>query len=181
MITCSLFLIIYSVMQIVRVTWILNILRFSMIILFGCSVYFTFFNKELGTLVNDANFLVRFSQGLSVYNKYGIQWFGSNIKFVKIADATASNPAVILDNGFLSLLFYYGIAVTGIFIIGITNLLWKAGKEKDQIMLVIVCLFLLAGFMERTVYMLQYNFTLLGMFVTLRNNCNININNSYDR
>lgn len=142
---------------------LLYILRIIILGIIGGAVYLLFWENPESILgIDDKNFVVRLLQAKNIYNQYGLTMWGSNIKFVSMAEAAITKEAVvILDNGILRLLLYYGCVCFGIFILGLICLVRNASKRKDFLLIVMCIIFLLAGLMEKSVYTLQLNFTLL--------------------
>ena len=142
---------------------LLYILRIIILGIIGGALYLLFWQNPESILgIDDKNFVVRLLQAKNIYNQYGLTMWGSNIKFVSMAEAAITKEAVvILDNGILRLLLYYGCVCFGIFILGLICLVRNASKRKDFLLIVMCIIFLLAGLMEKSVYTLQLNFTLL--------------------
>lgn len=144
--------------------FLVHILRITMVGIICGAIYLVIgggYEFLLGG-ISDNNFVMRFLQAKNIYDAYGVSMWGNNIKFVSMSEAAITKEAVvILDNGILRLLLYYGCACFGIFILGLVCLLRNASKRKDFLLIAICLVFLLAGLMEKSVYTLQLNFTLL--------------------
>lgn len=154
----------YLIMQRTETQWIMNVLKLAMVTFIGFSLYMMVNNGQIFGFM-DTNFYVRFVQANRIFNAYGIHLWGSDITFVSMLEATEAGVApVILDNGYLRLLLYYGSVAFILFIIGIIVLIRKISKQKNYTMLLIIALFLAGGLMEKTVYSIQFNFSLL--FIT---------------
>lgn len=170
MITLALLLMVYSIIKKLHIAWVLNLLRLSLLGVFAGSIYLMIFYNRLSTdFISDTNFWARFSQGYLIYKQYGIHLFGNKIHFVKMSEAVLGKNAVILDNGYMSLLLYYGSIATILFLGCLIYFMHRVMKNKNYILFMIIALFLLAGLMEKTVYTIQYNFTLVGMFCMMQN------------
>lgn len=162
----------YHTMQIVKVEWMIKSFKVLILVLVVGSIYLM---SRSGSISNifDANFGVRFTQASNLLNDYGIHFFGSDIQFVSTLEAISTGArVVVLDNAYLRLFIYNGIFCFMVFILSIIYLVRKSSMEKDYFLLIIVSMFLLSGLMEKTVYMLQYNFTLLTVMAVKENsNC----------
>ena len=157
----SIVYLLYLIMKKTKTQWIMNALKLTMVGVVAFSIYMMV-NGGRAFGVNDTNFYVRFLQASRILKTYGIHLWGSNITFVSITEAAQTGVTpVILDNGYLRLLLYYGLVALVIFVVGIMTLIRKIGKQKDYILLLIVALFLAGGLMEKTVYSIQLNFTLI--------------------
>lgn len=159
-----LFAVVYLLLLVLEKTktqWLMNVLKLAMIAIVGFSVYMMLNNGQI-VGVSDTNFYVRFLQANRIFKTYGIHLWGSDIAFISISEAAQTGVSpVILDNGYLRILLYYGLVAFGIFVCGIAMLIHKVGKQKNYVLLLMVALFLAGGLMEKTVYSIQLNFSLL--------------------
>lgn len=145
--------------------FLLHLLRALILVIICGAIYFMIGgNTESILNVGDNNFAVRFLQAKNIYDRYGLSLWGNNIKFVSMAEAAITKEAVvILDNGLLRLLLFHGCVCFGVFILGLVFLEASASRRKDYLLIVISVIFLITGLMEKSVYTLQMNFTLLLM------------------
>lgn len=145
--------------------FLLHLLRILILGIICGAIYFMIGgNTESILHIDDNNFAVRFLQAQNIYDRYGLSLWGNNIKFVSMAEAAITKEAVvILDNGLLRLLLFHGCACFGVFILGLVSLEASASRRKDYLLIVISVIFLITGLMEKSVYTLQMNFTLLLM------------------
>jgi hypothetical protein len=145
--------------------FLLHLLRVLILGIICGAIYFMIGgNTESILNIGDHNFAVRFLQAKNIYDRYGLSLWGNNIKFVSMAEAAITKEAVvILDNGLLRLLLFHGCACFGVFILGLVSLEASASRRKDYLLIVISVIFLITGLMEKSVYTLQMNFTLLLM------------------
>ena len=168
MLALAVFLLLLKCMRLVKSDKLFNVLRISVFLLFALSFYFTFAYEQMSnSLMNDTNFWVRFNQGYRIYKQYGIHLLGNNIEFVKVAESTMQKKAVILDNGYLNLLLHFGILPSLIYAVFVARFMKKLTENKEYVLLGISALFLICGFMEKSIYTIQYCFIMLGMFTSI--------------
>lgn len=127
------------------------------------------FKIQLGSVINSySSFLVRFTEGKSLFETYGIHLLGSNIHFIGSIEAQILGVSpVILDCAYLRLLIYYGIVPSIIMLILFLVLGHRIYKSNNQILMVIMILFFISGLMERDTLFVQWNFVLLATFAAL--------------
>ena len=137
--------------------------KFIIIIAFLFSVYMTSkYSTLLDTNLIDTNFFVRFTMAYRLYKEYGLHLFGSYIEFRGMEAATIlGGHAIILDNAYLKLAIYYGIVPTIIITWLLRGIFVRLYKIRNIELLLMAILFIIYGFMESSVLMIQYNFTLL--------------------
>lgn len=118
---------------------------------------------------NSTSLYIRFTEAKSLYNVYGVHLLGEKIPFVStVASVLFNIPSVILDCAYLRVLIFYGIIPTVLMIILFLILGRRIYIHNNQILMVIMVLFLIHGLMERNVLFAQWNFVLLGTFANLK-------------
>ena len=139
----------------------------SFLISFLVSFYLMFRFSLLDA--NSSNLYVRFTDAHQLYNLYGIHWLGNKISFVSTIESMRYNiPSVILDNAYLRLLIYYGKLASIIYIIIFLIIGFKIDKNSNPVLMAIYLLFVIHGFMEYSMLLVQWNFLLLGVFANFR-------------
>lgn len=157
----------YRILQTVKISWLVRLIEIAGVGMIILSVYYML-NYSNITASTDSSFLVRFSQGNLIYSMYGIHFWGNKIPFVSTFEATRLHiPALILDNGYLRMLVYHGIACSIIFFSLIIFMFKNLNKNKKYYLLIIAVVFMVGGFMEKSVYLIQYNFTLIIIFMKM--------------
>lgn len=158
----SALVLLYDVMLKTRTQKMMKVLKILVILAIGSSVYLMISGNQI-SYISDSGFSVRFSQAFIIFQKYGINLFGNNIEFISTIDASRLGiVALILDNAYLRLLLYYGIVPTILFIVIIICILRNVVNKKDYLLLIIACIFIIGGIMEKYILLLNMNFTLLG-------------------
>lgn len=151
---------------------------FFILVAFGISIILMF---NIGYFSNNfsskySSFYVRFTTAKSLYDYYGIHLLGSNIPFVSTADALKFNiTPVILDCAYLRMLIYNGLISTITMTIIFLVLGYRIYKCNNQILMVILVMFIILGFMEHVTFLAQWNFVLLGAFADLKSKCLLEI------
>lgn len=159
-------ILIYKMMERTHTEKLLNLLKITVLAAMGGAIYLMLFYQQIQEgLLSDANFLVRFSQGYGIYQRYGISLFGNQIKLVTVAEAIASGKsAAILDSAYLSLLLNHGLAATVLFLFCQMKIFKRAIQKRNYMIILIATLYAVSGFMEQNIFIVYYNFTLLTTF-----------------
>lgn len=156
----------YRLLKIIRNKWIFRLIEIIGVMIVLASIYFMLNYSQLSA--SDSSLIVRFSQGNKIYSMYGIHLWGTAIPFVSTFEAAQLHiPALILDNGYLRMLIYHGIACSIIFFIIILCMFKNLNKNNKYCLLLIAIVFMVGGFMEKSVYLPQYNFTLIVTFMQM--------------
>jgi len=162
LVSFAIMLVIYNITLKSHTQIILNALKILIIIVIIGSVYLMINNGQFH-YIRDTSFSVRFSQANIILQQYGVNLFGSKIEFISTIEASKLGiVALILDNAYLRLFLYYGIVPTILFVAVIIRVLKNTTKRKDYLFLIMITVFIIGGFMEKYILLLNMNFTLLG-------------------
>lgn len=153
-------------MELSKTTRWLKILKLSTVgVLAITAVLTTYWYRFTGSILQDENMAVRFRSGYELTKQYGLHLFGSRIEFIGVQKAWELGvPAVVLDTAYLNLPISHGIIPTVLFFALIVLLYRRLGKERNYALIMITTVFLVAGLMEKGVFMIMYDFALLAVF-----------------
>lgn len=90
------------------------------------------------------------------FRTYSLNLFGQ-----QVANYSGSEDYMRLDNGYLNILFRFGIIAMAVFVIGCTALIIHLRKQERWIEILIMAIFLMYGVSETYIYNIYINFTLL--------------------
>lgn len=159
--TMSILLLIYWVLHKTSIKFIFNIMKWITPVVIVLSLLLMIDVIHIG-FISDTDFQIRFSEAQMLYRRYGVHFWGNNIKFISYRDAVKMgvNP-IILDNGYLRILLLFGIICFVLFVISQIILVFRTSRRHDYILLFIISMFIIAGLMEKFIYTSYLNFTLL--------------------
>lgn len=134
----------------------------SLILMLNIEYFSSYFSSKY------SSFFVRFTTARSLYDYYGIHWLGSNIPFVTTAESLKYNiPTLILDCAYLRILIYNGLISVIIMALLFLILAYRIYRHGNQLLMVILVMYIILGFMEHVTFLAQWNFVLLGTFAIL--------------
>jgi hypothetical protein len=113
----------------------------------------------------DALLTTRIKMGSAFLQEYGLGLFGQHITTVGTRQALVSNTSTnILDMGYMHLAINNGLIVLIIAIIALSIMQYRSIKINNKPLLLCNTFFILLGFSETYLYMIAFNFALLGVF-----------------
>lgn len=128
------------------------------------SIYFTLKYDYLSEWQSNLNELLggRLSLGNMTLDFYGIDWFGKKINLIGMGldadgEQNMSDTYDYVDNLYIQLLLRMGILFLIIFILIMTMMVYKAYKNKDVYLVIILVLLAFHGIIDDLILSIQFN------------------------
>ncbi|PFN80596.1 hypothetical protein COJ85_29715 [Bacillus sp. AFS076308] len=149
--------------------WMIRALKYICIIVAGFSVYASIVYQDnylIGGIDTESSLYSRFSQMYLYLKTYSITLFGQPLYYHNSISSSIANSSGLytLDNSYIYLLLGFGVVVFLLFIIIYARRIYKAIKDKEYVIAIIMTSYVLAGFTETSLIRFSYNFTMLFLF-----------------